>query len=210
MVPSRDERRAPVRSADRSGGRSGSLRPSWRGSTSRPRGTAEVAGLLGVSRQPAARGAPWPPVPPPVIEARRWADLASPRRAESFVALLGPPPRAQAQDGGGRVMAGSALSHPPLRSTTRSETSMANEFKISGCQVACFDVRRYADQVTVFRAPEGWTVLIVSRHERYDDEGSCAAPRRGCRSSSSPTSPPSRSSSSAGTAGSSTDPTSGS
>lgn len=52
---------------------------------------------------------------------------------------------------------------------------MAHEFKIAGHQVARFDVGRYGghlEEVTVFRAPEGWSVLTVSRFERYDDGGS--------------------------------------
>ena len=57
---------------------------------------------------------------------------------------------------------------------------MARELRISGRQVARFDVRRYrdVDQMTIFRAPEGWTVLTVSRLERYDEEGGTAR-RRG-------------------------------
>jgi hypothetical protein len=56
----------------------------------------------------------------------------------------------------------------------RSEAAVARELKVSGRQVARFDVRRYndVDQVTVFRGPEVWSVLTVSRLERYEDEGS--------------------------------------
>lgn len=52
---------------------------------------------------------------------------------------------------------------------------MTHEFKIAGRQVARFDVGRYGghlEGVTVFRAPEGWSVLTVGRLERYDDGGS--------------------------------------
>ncbi len=50
---------------------------------------------------------------------------------------------------------------------------MATEIRVAGRQVAQFELRSYAgaEQVTVFRAPEGWTVLTVRRSERYDDEG---------------------------------------
>jgi len=50
---------------------------------------------------------------------------------------------------------------------------MTRELKVSGRQVARFD-RRYradVDQLTVFRSPEGWTVLRVSRLERHDEDG---------------------------------------
>lgn len=52
---------------------------------------------------------------------------------------------------------------------------MSHNFKIPGRQVARFDVRRYyggdLEQVTVFRAPDGWSILTVSRLERYNDDG---------------------------------------
>lgn len=52
---------------------------------------------------------------------------------------------------------------------------MAEIIRVTGRQVAQFELRgHYGDderQLTVFRAPSGWTVLTVRRVERYDDEG---------------------------------------
>ncbi|HET7486506.1 MAG TPA: hypothetical protein VFJ85_01160 [Acidimicrobiales bacterium] len=47
--------------------------------------------------------------------------------------------------------------------------------KVAGRRVAQIELRsHYGDdeqQLTLFRAPDGWTVLTVRRIERYDDEG---------------------------------------
>lgn len=47
--------------------------------------------------------------------------------------------------------------------------------RVAGRQIAQFELRsHYGDDeqhLTLFRAPDGWTVLTVRRIERYDDEG---------------------------------------